>query len=322
MRIKITHSLIFILLIASCNQEEIETVDYRQEMRDFVIGISEYAKNQRPYFLIIPQNGQELISNTGEVNGSINLPYANAIDGCGRKDLFYGYKKDNKATSQNEKEYLLSFCDLYVNNDLEVLVIDYCHEPEKIDDSYFQNKQHGFISFAAPERELSVIPKYPTIPYQVNENDINSLHDAKNFLYLINTEQFDSKSNFIDNIKQTNFDLLIIDLFHNEIAFTADEIETIKNKQNGGTRLVLAYMSIGEAEDYRYYWQTEWNKNAPPWLDEENKTWKGNYKVKYWMDKWQQIIFGHNNAYLDLIIGAGFDGVYLDLIDAFEYYEQ
>jgi cysteinyl-tRNA synthetase len=80
-------------------------------------------------------------------------------------------------------------------------------------------------------------------------------------------------------------------------------------------------LSIGEAEDYRYYWQTDWRTGNPSWIAEENPDWEGNYKVKYWEPEWQDIIYGNNNSYLIRILGAGFDGVYLDIIDAFEYFE-
>ena len=81
-------------------------------------------------------------------------------------------------------------------------------------------------------------------------------------------------------------------------------------------------MSIGEAEDYRYYWQSEWNSNPPSWLDNEDPNWPGNYFVQYWNESWQNIIFGSDESYLDKIINTGFDGVYLDIIDAFEYFEN
>lgn len=80
-------------------------------------------------------------------------------------------------------------------------------------------------------------------------------------------------------------------------------------------------MSIGEAEDYRYYWDESWTVGSPSWLKEENPEWEGNYKVEYWDTNWQAIILGSENAYLDKIIDAGFDGVYLDIIEAFEYFE-
>ncbi|MDY7029220.1 MAG: hypothetical protein SVR04_13045 [Spirochaetota bacterium] len=35
--------------------------DYREEMRQFVCSISNYARAENPSFLIIPQNGQEIL---------------------------------------------------------------------------------------------------------------------------------------------------------------------------------------------------------------------------------------------------------------------
>ena len=113
-----------------------------------------------------------------------------------------------------------------------------------------------------------------------------------------------------------------MDLFHFEKAYAASEIRGLKTKRNGGKRLVICYMSIGEAEDYRYYWSDAWKTGKPAWLAEENPHWKGNYIVKYWDPDWQKIITGNDGSYQKKILDAGFDGVYLDIIDAFEYFEN
>ncbi|MHA1249170.1 MAG: endo alpha-1,4 polygalactosaminidase [Candidatus Helarchaeota archaeon] len=102
----------------------------------------------------------------------------------------------------------------------------------------------------------------------------------------------------------------------------SSDINQLKLKPSGSKRLVLAYLSIGEAEDYRYYWKSEWNTNPPDWLCNENPNWLGNYKVKYWYAEWQNIIFGNNESYVYKIINSGFDGIYLDIIDAFEYFKD
>ena len=118
-------------------------------------------------------------------------------------------------------------------------------------------------------------------------------------------------------ISQSPFELLVIDYSRdglNESAWSRKEIANMKEKE----KIILSYISIGEAEDYRYYWQNDWKLESPEWLDEENSNWKGNYKVKYWMKSWQSIIL----SYLDIIIEQGFDGVYLDIIDAYYYYEN
>jgi cysteinyl-tRNA synthetase len=81
-------------------------------------------------------------------------------------------------------------------------------------------------------------------------------------------------------------------------------------------------MSIGEAEDYRYYREDRWKTGSPGWLDSVNPDWAGNFKVRYWDADWQSVIFGSPDAYLDRIVAARFDGVYLDIIDAYEYFAE
>jgi cysteinyl-tRNA synthetase len=123
-------------------------------------------------------------------------------------------------------------------------------------------------------------------------------------------------------IGETAYDLIVIDYSldgTDATAFTAEEITRLRD---GDDKIVLAYMSIGEAEDYRFYWQESWDDDPPRWLDEENPDWEGNYKVRYWDADWQAIIFGSEDSYLDKIIAAGFDGVYLDLVDSYVYYEE
>jgi len=296
-------------------------VDFRQEMRDFVIGMSSYSKATNADFLIIPQNGQELITSNGELEGIIQTDYLAAIDGTGREDLFFGYDYDNEQTTHEEMDYMLDYCFLFEQNSVPVLTTDYCSTHSKMDSSYAWNKYYGFISFAANERDLNVIPDYPAVPFNENSNDILSLSEAKNFLYLINSENFTEKQDFISAVAATNYDVIIMDLYHNDDSYSSAEIEQLKTKQNGGTRLVICYMSIGEAEDYRYYWQADWSVGSPDWLLEENPDWEGNFKVKYWEQDWQNIIYGYEDSYLTMILDAGFDGVYLDIIDAFEYFE-
>lgn len=84
-------------------------------------------------------------------------------------------------------------------------------------------------------------------------------------------------------------------------------------------KLVLAYLSIGEAESYRSYWQNKWKKESsrPNFILTENPHWEGNFKVKFWDSKWQSLVIKSLNE----IIDQGFDGVFLDIVDGFEYFE-
>ena len=122
-----------------------------------------------------------------------------------------------------------------------------------------------------------------------------------------------------DEIEDSSYDLIIIDYSSDgseEGEFSSDDVDDMK-ASGDEEKILLAYISIGEAEDYRYYWNLSWAPGNPIWLEEENPDWEGNYKVKYWMRGWQDVIYD----YLDRIILAEFDGIYMDLIDAYEYYE-
>jgi cysteinyl-tRNA synthetase, unknown class len=312
------------ITLSSCHKNDYPMpsgVDFRKEMRDFVGGISNYSKGINPEFIIIPQNGQELITDTGESDGTIQTDYLNSIDATGREDLFYGYNSDDQPTPEEDKQHMLGLCLLCEQNSVEVLTTDYCYTHSKMDNSYLLNSQNGFISFAADQRNLNDIPSYPAKPYNENTNDITEISQARNFLYLINPEKFNTKQDFISAVSATNYDLVVMDLYHNETTFTSSEIAQLKTKHNGGRRLVICYMSIGEAEDYRDYWQSGWKVGSPAFLQREDPDWSGNYYVRYWDPDWKDIIYGNDDSYLGKILKAGFNGVYLDKIDSFEFFE-
>jgi cysteinyl-tRNA synthetase len=125
------------------------------------------------------------------------------------------------------------------------------------------------------------------------------------------------------SIEATAFEIAVIDYSRDgEESGRYGDAEMTLMKSGG--RKLLAYLSIGEAEDYRYYFDPKWvswvegqpNSAAPCWLGRTNPDWQGNYKVQYWSEDWQGIVI----AYLERIIADGFDGVYLDIVDAFEYW--
>ncbi len=298
-----------------------DSINYRQAMRDFVISISNYARAEKTAFIVIPQNGMALITSDGEPSSPVVTDYANAIDGTGIESLFYGYPRGTRKTPQHAQAPMLALANTFKASGKTVLVTDYCANRKSIDASYSNNNSNGFIS-TATKVKLTRIPKYPEQPYNANTRDINQLSDASNFLYLINPAKYHSKEELLTVISNTDFDVVIMDLFFNEEALTKTDIDQLKTKHSGGRRLVISYMSIGEAEDYRYYWNPDWKKNRPEWLKTLNKRWAGNYEVEYWHPEWQAIIYGSENAYLDKILHADFDGVYLDIIDGYEYFES
>ncbi|MFH0977055.1 MAG: endo alpha-1,4 polygalactosaminidase [Spirochaetota bacterium] len=293
-------------------------------MRKFVELISARAKKINPSFAVVPQNAMDLITYNSKADGGIAKSYLASIDAAGCEELFYGHSEDGKRTAADTTDYFLNYLKIMKNNAKAILVIDYVADKKQAFNSFTLNNKHGFISFQA-NRELTKIPSWI---FSRNDDAVTDIHKAKNFLYLLNASQFRSVDAYLSALKKTWHDLIVIDAFFWGKMLTRNQVALLQKKPSGKKRLVLAYLSIGEAEDYRYYWKQEWKQSRPLFLERENPEWKGNYKVKYWMDEWKEIITGRvdgtgfTDSYLKKILDAGFDGVYLDVLDAAYYFEK
>jgi len=298
--------------------------DYRGDMRAFVQDISAYAKGIAPGFIVVPQNGLDLLTTDDDPAGPLATTYVAALDGVAQEHVYYGQDDYDVPTNAGDRDFYIAFLDLAEGLGLDALVTDYCSTHARVDDSYAANAARGYIGFAAygSDYDLDNIPPYPPAPYGENADDVNTLADAKNFLYLINPEPFASRAAFVAAVSSTNYDALIMDPFYsaNE-PFTAADVAALQQKANGGRRLVLAYVNIGAAEEWRYYWEPGWRTGNPSFIAGLYQGWPGEYWVRYWETGWRDIIFGNDASHIKRVLDAGFDGVYLDNILAFEYFE-
>ncbi len=304
--------LILFMFLQSCKTndgpEAPEDSDYRAQMRAFVQAIAGRARSSAgSMFGVFPQNGCELTADSS---------YLDTINGSGNEDVFYGYDGDNTPTPSAETDYFLAYLSPQVSAGKLVLVTDYCTNRSYVDNSYARCAANGFVGYCAV-RELDAIVQNGHNPTVADSHDCQQWSDVKHFLYLINPQNYSSAAALVNAVAATYYDLVIIDAYFEDQALTAAQVNTLKTKPDGRRRMVLAYMSIGEAEDYRWYWQSGWKEGNPVWLGEENPEWEGNYAVAYWQAGWQSIIF----QYTDIIVAAGFDGLYLDKIDEYEYWE-
>ncbi len=299
---------------------DVSRPDYREAMRRWVMAISETMRNTDPDFIIIPQNASPLLTVSGLPDGKPAMGFIAAIDGLGQESLSFGEGGYGVARGEKSKTALTNQLKLAKTLSLSVLSIDYCKRAKQITDAHDYNTQNGFIGFAAPNLELTQVPP---LTEAGGAADITRLSDAKNFLAVLNPENYAEKADFLAALSATDYDVLIIDIdFNGQEDYTRADIAGLKEKANGGKRLVIAYLSIGEAEDYRDYWQESWYENPPGWLKEENRQWDGNYPVEFWNADWQDIILTGENSMAGRILDLGFDGAYLDIVDGYEYFED
>jgi cysteinyl-tRNA synthetase len=276
------------------------------EMVTFIQEMKQYAINRNPDFLVIQQNAVSLCDDHPELFNIIDAISQEAVrfDGDATDDWNdpTGYDWKNEVSLV---DYYLEYLEEYINAGVPVFNCEYALNYALT--AYSKSIARGFIPYVS-QRSLARLTSTPPPGYGTVSMDLSSV---KSFLYQL--QELDFKA-----VGETFFDLVIMDYSlggEEEGEYTAVQIDSVRQRSDG-ERIILSYMSIGEAEDYRFYWKDGWKPGKPSWLGPENPDWGGNYKVKFWEQGWQDIIF----SYTDRILDAGFDGVYLDIIDAYDYY--
>lgn len=102
----------------------------------------------------------------------------------------------------------------------------------------------------------------------------------------------------LDRLDQSSYELLILDApVLNQPPAGLDTRALVERlhrsaAQEGRLRLVLAYLNIGQAESWRYYWTSAWKPPAagkpgsPDFiLADDPDGWADNYMVAYWEDR-------------------------------------
>lgn len=131
----------------------------------------------------------------------------------------------------------------------------------------------------------------------------------------------------VDALAASPYPLLVLEPGQNfsEYAYdTTAMVKALRHHPAGGERLLLAYVDIGQAEDYRDYWASDWTAptatepGSPDFLvSVDPDGWSGNYPVAFWRDEWKALWLGHDGIVAQLA-QLGFDGIYLDWVEAYD----
>src|SRR3954465_3772910 len=114
------------------------------------------------------------------------------------------------------------------------------------------------------------------------------------------------------SLSAQSFKVAVVDMDDSNLS--SSQVAMLHNQG----KTLYTYLSIGEAEDYREYWiDGHWSQQTPSFVLAENPDWPGNYPVKFWDYSWQLTMFGR---VADAIAG-GYDGMYLDIVDAYQVAE-
>ena len=309
-----------------------QLIDPRVEMRRFIRAISSYGRRFGRNFIVLVQDGLELLEQTDAVDTTRRVPagtYMRAVDGILIAGLYFRPPDPDKKnapnrTEEDETEEMLRLARIATGRGLKVFVVDFPVNRKNADESYRLNAAKGFASFAAIGRDtqLNSMPTYPARPFGENPNNITSVKQVKNFLYVNDSSKFERQEEFARTLSGANFDAVIVDVFHRgREPLNRQNVNTLKFKRLGARRLVLAYVNIGQAENFRYYWKDGWQEGSPGFIASPVLGNPDKFFVRYWDKAWQDLLIGNANSYIFGIFSQGFDGVILDGIEAFKFFE-
>ncbi len=150
------------------------------------------------------------------------------------------------------------------------------------------------------------------------------LKAVRHFMYQLQDLDADGA---VEALAASSYDMLVVEPGHNFSEYpydTAALVRALGNKPDDTARVLLAYIDVGQAEDYRAYWQTDWRaptatrSGHPDFLvTVDPDGWSGNYPVAYWDARWQALWLGETGIVAELA-AYGFDGIYLDWVEAYD----
>ncbi|MGB0749197.1 MAG: hypothetical protein ACPGO3_10655 [Magnetospiraceae bacterium] len=302
--------------------------DYKEDMRRLVQDIAGFARAYDRNFVVIAKGGRDLLTKVDDLDPDtmpLAATYIKSLDGILLDGVFYGTPEVGTPVAEKDRRADMDILARMKTAGLIPLVLDYATEPEAILRAYTQAAEAGYVSFVAPAKGLA-LNRLPTVPTPIqgeNPNSITRLKDIRNYAMVRDSAPYGSREEFVLEMANTNYDLLIVDVFHRrKVYLNRQQVAGLKIKKLGARRLVLAYLDVGSAASYRYYWKNDWAPGFPAWIDSAMPGEPDRYFVQYWDPEWQSLLFGNEQSFIyGAILDLGFDGVVLDGLDTYRFFE-
>ena len=302
--------------------------NYRDYMRTMIEDLSIYAHGRNSKFVVVTQPGFDLTSwsrrefDLDEIKRDRNAKISpDAIVPVGTPLRRYLQRVDGVILNGqfcNPLRVPRADIAAMMKQGLKMLSVDHCGDPGSATAALQAAVRMGVVAHIDLD-EHDVFDRIPSRrPAPENSGNVEVLADARNMLMMLDSKSYGSRDEWIAALSATNYDVLITDAFYKgNQPLTKDAIHSLKFKQMGARRLVLARISLGYAEDERYYWQREWKIGEPSWIQGRAPGKPGSYVVEFWNPAWKAII----GKYFAGIMDLGFDGVVLDGVEAYRRWE-
>ena len=318
--------------------------NYRELMRDIIVALGQFARENNPNFKIISDGGQLLLTR-GQWENDLDDLHRAEMAGAKTDDerfLLKLFSPEHPIEAGSPiRRYISVINGLLVTNQvcggatgklepeiekiikeygLSVIGTEHCSsEKEKKEAVLTLAKEK--IPVHADTDKTAAFDQLPAIKELFLENpaNIDAVSKVRNILILTDTRNFTDKDLLIKSLGGTNYDLLIVDpFFKSSIPLTKEDVKELQTKKVGAKRLVFAALNIAKAQDTRLYWEKGWKQGAPAWLRFQSKNDPSGIIVDFWTPAWKRIL----GVYFKSIMELGFDGIVLQGIDEHKTYER
>lgn len=183
-----------------------------------------------------------------------------------------------------------------------------------------EDMEHVETAVSIPTPTVPPASPTPTAPPAAppDETVANvALEDVEHWFYYLG---FEPDGEVLQQTAVSDYDLIVIEPIVTDQENTDFPIaQVVADFHNAAhPKIVIAYIDIGQAEDWRTYWQPDWGIGNPEWIVANDPDgWEGNYPVAFWDEEWQDIWLDPQDGYIQLLLDAGFDGIYLDWVEAY-----
>ncbi len=312
-------------------------INYRNEMRNNLLMLIDYAHSQNPDFQIISHEGQDLLTKSRweyalegynkvrlqkisiddpyflfnqnisllpTIEGSPEHRYQNAVDSIVINNLYCG--------KGYEQDYTF-------NNNIGHITIEHCQTEDALDRAVARSLLDEKAIFAFTNKSLAFSDIKSQLLINDSARNIKKVSQAKNISFLLDDHLYDTAEDMIKAISDTNYDVVIIKpIFQNSYPFTKEDIKRLSLKKNGAQRLIIALLNVSEASYKDYFWNPHWKLGNPSWLIRESFVSPNTYITQYWNEEWKTII---SNYFKD-IVTTGYSGVFFTGIENHQYFEH
>ena len=303
--------------------------NYREEIREIVRVLKDYVNNVRPGFKVVARNAGNLLVFSTREQALADLRRAGVKGGANSADeafIYDMFSSDGPLPPVGlPMRSFLQRLDGVIEDNADCAPPVFTDGQRKAMDDF---GVAGFgiahcddgekIRFSEPATHAGPLNAVPKESAQAqNSGSVTELDQVKTLLALLDSRRFADADTMVRAVAETNYDLVVVDPFVKGGVLTKAQVRGLRQKRLGARRLVLARISLSEADDAAPYWRPDWRLGKPDWLRLVSPVDPAVIITEFWRQPWKEIV----GESFKLAVDLGFDGVMLDGVEAYKVYE-